>query len=153
MKLIHLALLSAAFAFSASDPDGFHVWKAAELKNLSKELTPKLNGTSTALERLPGVGNFSFIKIYRNATGEAELHETQADFFMVETGEATLVYGGKLADAKTTAPHEIRGPSVEGGMERKLGPGDVVSIPAKIPHQVKLAPGKQIAYFLVKITQ
>jgi len=112
-----------------------------------------LNGTPTAIEQLPGVGNFSFIKIYRNGTGQAEFHETQADVFVVETGEATLVYGGKLVDAKTTAPHEMRGPSIEGGVEKKLAPGDVVSIPAKLPHQVKVAAGKDIAYFIVKVTQ
>jgi mannose-6-phosphate isomerase-like protein (cupin superfamily) len=153
MKLLLAALLCAGFALPAADPDGFHVWKAAELKGLSKALAPKLNGTTTALEQLPGTGNFSFIKIYRSGTGQAEFHETQADVFVVESGAATLVYGGKMVDAKTTAPHEMRGPSIEGGMEKKLAPGDIVSIPAKIPHLVKLDPGKDIAYFLVKVTQ
>jgi mannose-6-phosphate isomerase-like protein (cupin superfamily) len=153
MKLILTALLCAGFALPAADPDGLHVWKAAELKGLSRALAPKLNGTTTALEQLPGVGNFSFIKIYRNGTGQAELHETQADVFVVETGSATLVYGGKLVDAKTTAPHEMRGSSIEGGMEKKLAAGDIVSIPANLPHWVKLDPEKDIAYFLVKVTQ
>jgi mannose-6-phosphate isomerase-like protein (cupin superfamily) len=153
MKLIHLFLLFVAFAFSAGDPEGLHIWKSAELKGLAKALAPKLNGTSTALEQLPGAGNYSFIKIYRNGTGQAEFHETQADVFVVETGSATLVYGGKMVDAKTTAPHEMRAPSIEGGVEKKLGPGDIVSIPAKVPHQVKLDAGKDIAYFIVKVTQ
>ena len=153
MKLIPVAFLCAGFALPAADPEGLHIWKSAELKGLAKALSPKLNGTTTALEQIPGVGNYSFIKIYRNGTGQAEYHETQADVFVVETGEATLVFGGKLVDAKNTAPHEMRGPSIEGGEERKLAPGDVVSIPAKLPHWVKLAPGKDIAYFLVKVTQ
>jgi mannose-6-phosphate isomerase-like protein (cupin superfamily) len=153
MKLIAVVLLCAGFALPASDPDGLHIWKSAELKGLSKALAPKLNGTPTALEQIAGVGNYSFIKIYRNGTGQAEFHETQADVFVVETGEASLVFGGKLVDAKTTAPHEMRGSSIEGGEERKLAPGDVVSIPAKLPHWVKVPAGKDIAYFLVKVTQ
>jgi mannose-6-phosphate isomerase-like protein (cupin superfamily) len=153
MKLIVAALLCAGALFPASDPEGLHVWKAAELKGLSKALSPKLNGTPTAIEPLPGAGNFSFIKIYRNGTGQAEYHQTQADVFVVETGEATLVYGGELVDGKTTAEHEMRGSAIEGGMEKKLAPGDIVSIPAGLPHWVKVAPGKDIAYFIVKVTQ
>jgi quercetin dioxygenase-like cupin family protein len=56
-------------------------------------------------------------------------------------------------DAKTTAPNEMRGPSITGGMEKKLSAGDVVSIPPKVPHQLKLDAGKQFTYFVVKITQ
>ena len=153
MKLILTALLFAGFALPAGDPEGLHIWKAAELKGIAKALAPKLNGTTTAIDPIAGVGNYSFIRIYRNGTGQAEYHETQADVFVVETGEATLVYGGKLVDGKTTAAHEMRGSSVEGGVERKLAPGDVVSIPAKLPHWVKVAPGKDIGYFIVKVTQ
>ena len=153
MKLIPVALLCAGLALPAAAPEGVQVWKSSELKGIAKALAPKLNGTPTALEQIPGVGSYSFIKIYRNGTGQAEYHETQADVFVVETGEATLVYGGKLVDGKTTAPHEMRGTSIDGGEERKLAPGDVVSIPAKLPHWVKLAPGKDIGYFLVKVTQ
>lgn len=152
MKPIRLFFVFAACALSAGDPQGFHVWNSGELKDIGKALAPSLKG-GTALEQVPGAGNFSFIKIYRNATGQAEFHETQADVFVVETGEATLVYGGKMVEGKTTAPHEIRSAAIEGGMEKRLAPGDVVSIPANVPHQVKLAPGKEIAYFIVKITQ
>jgi mannose-6-phosphate isomerase-like protein (cupin superfamily) len=36
-------------------------------------------------------------------------------------------------------------------MERKFSPGDVVTIPVRVPHQMKLAPGKEITYFVVKV--
>ena len=153
MKLILAVIVCAGMALPADAPQGLHVWKAAELKDISKALAPKLNGTHTALEQIPGVGNYSFIRIYRDGTAQAEYHETQADVFVVETGEATLVCGGKLVDGKTTGPHEMRGSAIEGGTEQKLAPGDVVSIPAKLPHWVKVAPGKNIAYFIVKVTE
>ncbi len=153
MRLLCLLLLCAGFALTAGDPEGFHVWKAAELKTLAKTLAPKVNETHTATENIPGVGNYSFISILRTGTSTAEYHETQADIFIVESGEATLVVGGTLVDGKTTAPHEMRGSGVKGGAERKIAPGDVVSIPAKTPHHVKVDPGKQIAYFLVKVNQ
>jgi mannose-6-phosphate isomerase-like protein (cupin superfamily) len=88
---------------------------------------------------------------HREGPGEAEWHENQADVFFVQTGSATLVYGGSLADGKTTQPHEMRAPSITGGTERKLAAGDVVTIPAKMAHQLKV--DKEFTYFVVKITQ
>jgi mannose-6-phosphate isomerase-like protein (cupin superfamily) len=47
----------------------------------------------------------------------------------------------------------MRAASIKGGMEKPLAAGDIVTIPAKLPHQVKLAPGKEFTYFVVKVTQ
>jgi mannose-6-phosphate isomerase-like protein (cupin superfamily) len=153
MKPILTALLFAAVALPAGDPPGLYIWKSAELKAFSKSLAPKIDAKKVATQPIPGFGNYSFIAAHREGSGEAEYHETQADIFVVETGEATLVYGGKLVDGKTTAPNEMRAPSIAGGMEKKLAAGDVVTIPAKLPHQMKLDPGKEFTYFVVKITQ
>ena len=43
--------------------------------------------------------------------------------------------------------------SIKGGTEKKLAAGDVATIPAKVPHQVKLDAGKAFTYFVVKVTQ
>ena len=153
MKLIATALLVAGFALPAGGPEGFHAWKAAELKAFAKSLAPKMNDQKLAAQQLAAFGNYSFMVLHREASGEAEYHGTQADIFVVESGEGTLVYGGKLVDGKTTQPNEIRGPSISGGMEMKIAAGDVVTIPAKLAHQVKLDPGKEITYFMVKVTQ
>ena len=56
-----------------------------------------------------------------------------------------------MVDPRTTQPHEVRGPSIRGGEKKLLAAGDVVHIPAKIPHQMLLESGKQITYFVVKI--
>ena len=58
-----------------------------------------------------------------------------------------------FVDGKTTAPGETRGPAIKGGTEVKLGPGDILHIPAKVPHQMKLDPGKQVTYFVTKVVQ
>jgi len=152
-KLIVTALLAAACALPAGDPPGLFVWKSAELKAFSKSLAPKIDAKKVATQQITAYGNYSFMVAHREGSGEAEYHATQADIFMVQSGEATLVYGGNLVDGKTTAPNEMRAPSISGGMEKKLGPGDVVTIPAKLPHQVKLDAGKEFTYFVVKVTQ
>lgn len=153
MKLIPLALLFAAFAFPAGDPPGFQYWSATDLKGFAKTLAPKISAQKVASQTIGSHGNYLFMVAHREGPGEAEYHDTQADIFFVQAGEATLVYGGSLVDGKTTAPNEKRAPSISGGMEKKLSAGDVVTIPAKVPHQVKLASGKTFDYFVVKVTQ
>ena len=153
MKPIVLCLLIAGVALRAGDAPGFHFWKSNELKAFSKTLAPKVNQTHVASQALSGFGNYSFMVAHRDGPGEAEYHATQADVFFVQSGEGTLVYGGAMVDGKTTAPNEMRGPAIGGGMEKKIGAGDVVTIPAKMPHQVKVDAGKEITYFVVKITQ
>ena len=152
-KLIATALLAAAYALPAGDPPGLSIWKSADLKAFSKSLSPKINDKKVATQQLTAFGNYSFMMAHREGSGEAEYHETQADILVIETGEATLVYGGKMVDGKTTAPNEMRAASISGGMEKKLAAGDVVTIPAKLPHQVKLDSGKEFTYFVVKVTQ
>jgi uncharacterized RmlC-like cupin family protein len=71
----------------------------------------------------------------------------------ISAGQVTMVYGGTIVDAKTTAPGEMRGPSIKGGTEAKLGPGDVLHIPAKVPHQMILGPGVKVTYFVTKVVQ
>ena len=153
MKLIAIALLAAGFAMPAGDPQGLYVWKAAELKAFSKNLAPKVNDKKVATQDIAKNGNYRFMVAHREASGEAEYHALDADIFVVESGTGTLVYGGEIVDAKTTAPNEMRGPSIKGGMEKPVAAGDIVTIPPKLPHQVKLAPGKEFTYFVVKVTQ
>ena len=81
------------------------------------------------------------------------MHETQADVFVAQAGEATLITGGTIVDAKTTQPHEVRGSAITGGTETQIAPGDFVIIPAGTPHQMKIAAGKQFAYLVMKVGQ
>jgi mannose-6-phosphate isomerase-like protein (cupin superfamily) len=153
MKLLALAFLLAGFAVSAGDPAGFHLWKSAELKAFSKSFAPKINDKKVYSETIASAGNYSFMVAHREGTGEAEYHATQADIFVVQTGSASLIVGGELVDGKTTAPNEMRAASIKGGEEKKLAAGDVVTIPAKVAHQVKMDASKDFTYFVVKITQ
>ena len=153
MKLIAIALLAAGFALPAGDPQGLYIWKSADLKAFSKNLAPKINDKKVATQDIAKNGNYRFMVAHREGSGEAEYHAVDADILVVQTGTATLVYGGELVDGKTTAPNEMRAPSIKGGTEKPLGVGDIVTIPPKVAHQVKLTPGKEFTYFVVKVTQ
>jgi mannose-6-phosphate isomerase-like protein (cupin superfamily) len=152
-KLILTAMLFAGFAAPAGGPEGFSLWKNADLKAFATSLAAKMGASKTATQRLTAVGNYSFMVAHREGSGGAEFHATQADIMVIQSGECTLTVGGALVDGKNTSPTEMIGTSITGGVDSKLGAGDIVTIPAKTPHQMKLDPGQQITYFVVKVTQ
>lgn len=150
MRTFMIAICMAA-ALPAGLPEGAGHWKSAGLRGFEKTLAPKINAQKVATQALANYGNHSFLIAHREGSGEAELHETQNDVMVVESGSATLVVGGMMIDAQSTAPHEMRGTSIRGGEKLQLASGDVVHIPVKTPHQMLVASGKQITYFVVKI--
>ncbi len=151
MRTFVIALVMAGGALPAGLPEGVAHWTSAELQGFANTLGPKMNAQKVATQPLAGYGNHSFLIAHREGDGEAELHETQNDVMVIESGEATLVVGGTVVDPRTTAPHEVRGPSIRGGEKVKLAAGDVVHIPIKTAHQMLVESGKQITYFVVKI--
>lgn len=84
--------------------------------------------------------------------GMAEIHEKDTDIIYVLEGSATFVTGGSVVDGKTTAPDEIRGSEIKGGETRKLQKGDVMIVPAGVPHWFKEVPGP-INYYVVKVAR
>ncbi len=153
MKPFFLLLLAAGFAFPAGDPAGFYLWKASELKAFPSTLSAKLNGAMMTSQPVANLGKYNFAAVLRKESGSAELHETQNDIFVITAGEATLTVGGSIPDGKTTQPHEIRGTTITGGVDKKVGPGDVLTIPANMPHQMKVERGKEVSYLAIKVAQ
>ena len=98
-------------------------------------------------------GDHLFEIVHRDANGQAELHNTQADVMVIQTGHATIETGGTVVDGKDTAPNEVRGSAIKGGVKHEVAPGDILNIPAGVPHQFFVAPGTSITYFVVKVTR
>ena len=90
---------------------------------------------------------------HREVNGRVEVHKAKADVIVIQTGSATLVTGGEVIDPVTTGPNEIQGSSIKGGVKRTVGPGDVIEIPAGVPHHFFIAPGTQITYLVVKVVK
>ena len=90
---------------------------------------------------------------HRDKSGRVEVHQNKADVMVIQSGTATFVSGGEIVDPVTTAPHELQGSSIRGGVKRTVGPGDVIEVPVGLPHQFLLAPGTQITYLVVKIVK
>jgi mannose-6-phosphate isomerase-like protein (cupin superfamily) len=151
-KTIAVLFIAATTAFSA-DPAGLHIWKASALTAQGKEMAKKVDAHKVASEPLAKVGNRSFSLAHREGSGQVEWHEKQADVLVVESGTVTVIYGGSMVGEKTTAPGEKRADSIKGGQEATLTVGDVIHIPSKTPHQMKLAPGQSLTYFVMKVVE
>ena len=68
---------------------------------------------------------------------EANLHQTKVtEIYYILNGNATLVTGGTLPNPKPLRPGCTTSQSdrIEGGVSRKVGPGDVIIIPGRTPH-------------------
>ena len=150
MKLL-LVLFALTLLFAvllvAADPEGFAQYSAADLKTRVDAAKP--DDHKVRLDRVANWGNHALLAIRRDADGEAEIHETQVDVIFVKAGEGTLILGGTMVEPRTTAPGEIRAKSIKGGVSKKMAAGDVIHVPAKIPHQM-LVP-KSLSFEVVKV--
>jgi mannose-6-phosphate isomerase-like protein (cupin superfamily) len=139
-----------SWAQAGGTPDKF---SPAELMAMEKKLEPKAAGTGSASETIKKYATDYSMLSYRSKSGQAEQHTKFADFYVVLTGQATLVSGGQMVGGKTTEPGELRGDSIQGGKEMKLAKGDIVHVPANIPHQLILAKGDTFQYFIIKVQE
>ena len=122
---------------AAADPPGYVVWP--------KGLPPEGSPQKIQFE------HHSWSLAHREKSGVVESHGTRTIVMIVQSGEATLVVGNDIVDAKNSSPTEVRGSSIRNGIERKVSAGDVINMPAGLPHQFLLEPGKQITYIDVVV--
>jgi mannose-6-phosphate isomerase-like protein (cupin superfamily) len=136
-----------------SGPPGFELWTPASLKQLTSSLSTEAGGDPRhfAVRQLSDYSNESFLLVHREADGQVEWHETQIDVFFVQSGSATLLIGGTLLNGETVGPHEKRNGTIQGGVRRKIFAGDVIRIPARVPHQVLLDGAHDFDYVVVKV--
>lgn len=94
--------------------------------------------------------NLSILVAHRTGPGMVEVHETETDTIYVLGGAATIVTGGTMVGGNVTAPGQHRGTDITGGEARQLAKGDVLVIPAGVPHWFKDVPSS-IDYYVVKV--
>jgi len=85
----------------------------------------------------------------RDGPGEAEVHLSDTDIFYVLQGRATVVTGGQVVQPRKLSATEIRGTELSGGDERRIGMGDVITIPRGVPHWFKQVDAP-FTYYVVK---
>jgi quercetin dioxygenase-like cupin family protein len=137
MKLVFvLLLLSLACLLTAAAAD-------AKVTFVPHDKIPK-NGT------LVSTPDFTVLMVTRYSRGEVEIHDKETDTFQVLEGSATFVTGGTMTGGRVTGPGQRRGKEMTGGQTYHLTKGDVIVIPAGVPHWFKEVP-QSISYYVVKV--
>lgn len=134
-------------------PASFEHWQPSSMQSMDRALATEASTEPhhLAVKQLSDYPNEAFLLVRREADGSPEWHETQADVFFVQSGTATLIVGGTLLNGETVAPHEKRNGTIQGGVRQKLSAGDVVRIPARMPHQLLLDGAHEFTYFVIKV--
>jgi mannose-6-phosphate isomerase-like protein (cupin superfamily) len=153
VKLLGSVLLLSTLGAQAQTMQSDH-WSKAQLLERAKHLQEQAaNGDGSASETLEKYPHHYTMLAFRQKSGGGELHQNFADMFVILDGHATVVTGGSVVDQKTTGPGEVRGKSVEGGTRQDVKAGDVVHIPAGMPHQTLVADGETVTYFVMKVEE
>ena len=146
------AVAVLAVPVSAADPPGFAMWRASDLKAHDAELSKHVSEDHSSRETLADYKSHRFRMLYRDADGNPEQHDAIIDIVMVQSGDGTLVLGGTMVGRRATATAgEWLGTRLDGGERHAVGAGDIVHIPAGIPHSFLVPSGKHITYVLLKI--
>jgi quercetin dioxygenase-like cupin family protein len=162
------ASLSIAFAQNAHQPRG----TATDVPRTDIEATlAKTPGAAVSDQAIRvvsindeynvGVGVVHRANTNGPSKGGAIEHSQITEVYHIMQGNATLVTGGTIENPRESPPDSqvvkvLNGPStggtvVQGGVSRKVGPGDVVVIPPNTPHWFSEITSDQIVYLVVRV--
>ena len=140
VAVVAMAMLSTShYARAAEAAPAAPTGKAAyfagsDLQTIWKDLEAKQVLNKRVLE---GGSHSINIRIVR-PTDAPLVHAASLDIWLVSEGSATAITGGKLIEGKKRPNSDDEaGSSITGGVEQALKAGDVLYIPAGVPHGFK----------------
>ena len=101
---------------------------------------------------LLATNNFKIQAGRRTGPGEVEIHARDTDIFYILEGSATFVTGGTTVERKVIDKDETRAKEIVGGHAQSLVKGDIIVIPAGVPHWFKEVKGPFL-YYVIKVVQ
>jgi mannose-6-phosphate isomerase-like protein (cupin superfamily) len=105
--------------------------------------------THTAAYEVPNITGRQVLLIRRDETGDAEVHTELDDTIIIERGTGRFRVGGTITGNHAISPTEWRGGTMSGWREYTVAAGDLLLIPAGVPHQAVVTSGT-LLYFAVK---
>jgi mannose-6-phosphate isomerase-like protein (cupin superfamily) len=150
LTLLLLAVTATSLAQTSATTTA-QVFPSATITTQLSTLLQDAKPTGSKAITLGDYGPDKLMLSVRTASGGVEVHAHFTDVFVITDGRATLITGGTVLDATTNASGETHGTSIQNGTSQSLAKGDVVHIPAGVPHQMLLTPGDTLSYFVVKV--
>lgn len=133
---------------------------------VKKTAADRVSDQAVRVVSINGEYNVSIGVVHRAKTSEKNVpggieHSQIAEIYHVIEGHGTLVTGGTLLNPREIPADDevvtvLNGPStagsaIQGGVSRKLGPGDVVIIPPNTPHWYSEITTDQIVYLVMRV--
>lgn len=116
----------------------------------ASELAAKVRSASHQVAyEIPSVTGRQVLMIRRDETGDAEVHTQLDDTIIIESGTARFRVGGTITGNHQTGPTEWRGGTMTGWREYTVSAGDLLLIPAGVPHQALVTSGT-FSYLTIK---
>ena len=149
------AFVAAVPLLSLAATQGVDYYSSSDLQTKAKQLRAKAepNSHTPTVSPLLKYQNDYTLLVYRKSDGQAELHESESDLYLVVDGQATLVRGGTMMNRATKSDGEYTGSGISGGQSQILRKGDVVHIAPNIPHQLRVESGQTFTYFVQKVKE
>jgi uncharacterized RmlC-like cupin family protein len=153
MLLLLPLLIGTANAQSATKSASGEVFSADAIASQQKTMVSKSASSGSAGVTLGDYGTHSIRLSTRSASGGAEVHAHFDDVMYVTGGVATLLTGGTVIDPKISSEGETAGSGIRDGASRRVAKGDVIHVPAGVPHQLQIAPGTTFSAIVVKVKE
>jgi mannose-6-phosphate isomerase-like protein (cupin superfamily) len=142
MKL-HTVLFVVLFALPATTafaqqvaPNMKTLASSADVQALiakAKTMSPKPNISQMIVGVPPYLANLEYRAI---AGAPASIHDKEDELMYVIDGAGTLTMGGALVNGTRTNPTNQSGSSIQGGTSTHITIGEVIMVPAGVPHQI-----------------
>lgn len=145
-----LALASPLVLLSG---DRAEVIPAHELQAQFAQLAPQAKASGSSGSTLASYGRLALKLSVRTTSGGAEIHAHYDDLMIVRQGSATLITGGTIVGARLGSDGETKGTSIQGGKAQTISAGDIVIVPAGLPHQLLISPGTTYCSLVAKVRE
>jgi mannose-6-phosphate isomerase-like protein (cupin superfamily) len=155
MKYAMVVFAAIAFSISAAAQTGGKAdhFAADQIKAKIAELTPQAAASGSSGAVLADYGSHKVQISVRTTSGGAEIHAHFDDVMIVQQGTATLITGGTVTEPKSNPNGETNGTGIQGGKSQTIGPGDIVTVNAGVPHQLIVPAGTTYAAVVIKIKE
>jgi mannose-6-phosphate isomerase-like protein (cupin superfamily) len=93
----------------------------------------------------------TYLIVRRSVSSEPEVHARWDDIVIVRSGIGAIEMGDSLVRSRLRAPGERAGGELVQKTQLVVRAGDVVRIPAAVPHAFLVTAGEPLEYLLVKV--
>lgn len=148
MRLLSIVLLCTAACAFAQSKLATVITKAELDAAVARTPKPVVIDQQLKMVNIEGEYNLAIASVARTKGTGSQIsgsltHSDVAEIYHIISGSGTLVSGGAMENSKAAAADssvvKLAGPSnsggdIKSGTSRKVGPGDVLIVPPKMPH-------------------